>query len=509
MTKPFPDTRTPSKNILKISKNKTPVTNHVTLPNDAFHLFVDDNMIQKIVHYTNIEGKREKGKEWQDTDSTEIQSFIGCLLHTGALHQNDLSLEMLFSPVDGNSLVRAAFGLRRFSSLLNHLRFDDKATRSARRARDVFAPIRELWDLFHTNLGKHYVAGQNITVDEQLVPFRGRCSFIQYMPSKPDKYGLKFFWASDAASNYPLRGFPYLEKEATSARPAERTMGIAASTVERLTQDVKGTGRNITCDNYFTDLKLAESLAKQKLTMIGTVKRNKTFLPVDFQAKKALPLGESKFLFRHETTLVSFQSKRPKNVILLSTTHQKPEICPETTKPDIVLHYNKTKGGVDAMDQMAHAFTTKRKTKRWPLVVFFNILDLSSIAARVIFQLKYPVDKLSHEDCRQRFNADVGRSMAYAHIVRRSSVPTLQKEVKVNISVVIKSIKPVSEQMAAKPPKRARVEESAPSAKKQKRCALCPAKRDRKTKSTCSSCDCHICQEHTVLFCQNCHAATS
>ncbi|GFO30288.1 PiggyBac transposable element-derived protein 4-like protein [Plakobranchus ocellatus] len=220
-------------------------------------------------------------------------------------------------------------------SLLNHLRFDDKATRSARRARDVFAPMRELWDLFHTNLGKHYVAGQNITVDEQLVPFRGRCSFIQYMPSKPDKYGLKFFWASDAASNYPLRGFPYLGKEATSARSAERTMGIAASTVERLTQVFKGTGRNITCDNYFTDLKLAESLAKQKLTMIGTVKRNKTFLPVDFQAKKALPLGESKFLFRHETTLVSFQSKRPKNVILLSTTHQKPEICPETTKPDI------------------------------------------------------------------------------------------------------------------------------------------------------------------------------
>ncbi|GFO06134.1 PiggyBac transposable element-derived protein 4 [Plakobranchus ocellatus] len=194
--------------------------------------------------------------------------------------------------------------------------------------------------------------------------------------------------------------------------------------------------------------------------MIGTVKRNKTFLPVEFQAKNALPLGESKFLFRHETTLVSFQSKRPKNVILLSTTHQKPEICPETTKPDIVLDYNKMKGGVDAMDQMAHAFTTKRKTKRWLLVVFFNILDLSSIAARVIFQLKYPVDKLSHEDCRQRFNADVGRSMAYAHIVRRSTVPTLQKEVKDNISFVIKSIKPVSEQMAAKPPKRARVEET-------------------------------------------------
>ena len=50
--------------------------------------------------------------------------------------------------------------------------------------------------------------GDNITVDEQLVPFRGRCSFIQYMPSKPDKYGIKIFWACDSETAYPFRGAP-------------------------------------------------------------------------------------------------------------------------------------------------------------------------------------------------------------------------------------------------------------------------------------------------------------
>lgn len=39
--------------------------------------------------------------------------------------------------------VRATFGLRRFSSLLNHLRFDDKSTRSERRKKDIFAPFRD------------------------------------------------------------------------------------------------------------------------------------------------------------------------------------------------------------------------------------------------------------------------------------------------------------------------------------------------------------------------------
>ena len=60
------------------------------------------------------------------------------------------------------------------------------------------------------------------------------------------------------------------------------------------------------------------------------------------------------------------------------------------------------------MDQMAHAFTCKRKTKRWPMVMFFNMIDLASIASRVVFRAKFPMDQLSHEDNRQRFNLEAG-----------------------------------------------------------------------------------------------------
>ena len=36
-----------------------------------------------------------------------------------------------------------------------------------------------------------YTPGPHMTVDEQLVCFRGRCPFRQYIPSKPGKYGIK------------------------------------------------------------------------------------------------------------------------------------------------------------------------------------------------------------------------------------------------------------------------------------------------------------------------------
>ncbi|GFR84816.1 PiggyBac transposable element-derived protein 4 [Elysia marginata] len=68
------------------------------------------------------------------------------------------------------------------------------------------------------------------------------------------------------------------------------------------------------------------------------------------------------------------------------------------------------------MDQMTHAFTTKRKTKCWPPIMFFNVLDLASIASRVALRMKYPVDTCSHKDNRQRFNIDIGTSLALAPI---------------------------------------------------------------------------------------------
>jgi len=91
-------------------------------------------------------------------------------------------------------------------------RFDDKGTCTACHAKDKFAPIREIWT-FELSLRRYYVPSTNITVDEQLVPFRGRYSFIQYLPAKPDKYGIKLFWAVDSGNAYPIACIPYLGKE--------------------------------------------------------------------------------------------------------------------------------------------------------------------------------------------------------------------------------------------------------------------------------------------------------
>ena len=59
--------------------------------------------------------------------------------------------------------------------------------------------------------------------------------------------------------------------------------------------------------------------------------------------------------------------------------HNNPNIKPET-----VLFYNTTKAGVDIIDQMARKYSTKAVTKRWPIQVFCNVIDLALVVVVVI-----------------------------------------------------------------------------------------------------------------------------
>ncbi|KAI3375988.1 hypothetical protein L3Q82_016522, partial [Scortum barcoo] len=44
------------------------------------------------------------------------------------------------------------------------------------------AAFRKVWDMWTHWLLMLFSPDRNICMDEQLVPFRGRCSFRQYMP---------------------------------------------------------------------------------------------------------------------------------------------------------------------------------------------------------------------------------------------------------------------------------------------------------------------------------------
>lgn len=248
---------------------------------------------------------------------------------------------------------------RRVIFLLASLRFDDKNIRPVRIESDKFACIPEIWDLFVNNCTTYYEPHTHCTIDEQLLSFRGRCSFRMYMPAKPDKYGLKIVLINDATTHYMFNAILYIgtiDKDPNEAVPSYY--------MRKLSESIYNTGRNITCDNWFTSIPIVMKMKKDfDLTVVGTVRKNKTEIPANF--KNVPPEGSnSQFCYKDGMTLVSYNPKKNKIVLLLSSLHSVGKMDESQNKPEIVLFYNKTKGGTDSFDKKCHDYTTTRKTAR-------------------------------------------------------------------------------------------------------------------------------------------------
>ena len=167
------------------------------------------------------------------------------------------------------------------------------------------------------------------------------------MSQKPGWYGIKYWILADAESHYCFNAIPYLGKEGDT--PA---VNLGATVVTKLVEPICNTHWNVTCDRFFTSGALFEDLHKDNLSAVGTVKANRKNLPVKLlpsQAKEHT-VGDSIFAFKENTAMVSWYLKGARVVLLLSTMHHNDKIG-DSIKPEIVEFYNRTKAGVDALDQ--------------------------------------------------------------------------------------------------------------------------------------------------------------
>jgi hypothetical protein len=276
---------------------------------------------------------------------------------------NGKSVEHLWSKTWGPPFFRDAMARDQFKEIMKCLRFDLKSTRSQRLKDDKFALAFHVWDKFIENYIACYRPNDNITIDEQLFPTKARCPFTQYIASKPDKFGIKFWLAADTTSKYLVNSSPYLGKDET--RPSNLSVGEYV--VLRLMEQYLGTGRNVTTDNFSTSMKLAESIESKKTTLVN---RNGKEIPVAVKSFRA-PRYSTTVLKHNNSILTVCQGKLSKNLLLLSSMHNSVAIEDGIKKlPEKVSFYNSTKYGVDVLDQMGRVYSRKAHSGRWPVQFF-------------------------------------------------------------------------------------------------------------------------------------------
>lgn len=212
----------------------------------SFSLIIDNHIIEHIRKCTEIEALRVLKTDWTLTVA-ELYAFLGILYGRGAYEAKNLKISYLWSEKWGPDFFSKTMSRNKFTEILRFIRFDKKNERSQRLRTDKFAMISEVWNRFIANSQNCYKPGENLTVDEQLFPTKARCKFTQYMPNKPDKFGIKFWLASDVNSKYLVNGFPYLGKD--DIRP--QSTSLSEFVVLKLVEPYTGHGRNITTDYFF------------------------------------------------------------------------------------------------------------------------------------------------------------------------------------------------------------------------------------------------------------------
>ncbi|XP_066965604.1 piggyBac transposable element-derived protein 4-like [Macrobrachium rosenbergii] len=242
-------------------------------PQDFLDLFFGDFFYSETLLHTNSQIKelapkfKTKKATIEPATLNEIKALIGLLIMSGARQDNHVTTEEMWNQYFGAPLYRAAMRERRFCFLIWCLCFDNKDTRDERKKTDWFAAIRTIWTQIIDRCKQNYNPGENITVDKQLLAFRGRCPFRMYIANKPAKYGVKLFMACDVNSKYMLNAIPYLGSNTNT--PAVILPGENITT--ELVKPYFHTGRTITTDNWFTSYSLTIALKEKKLKLVGTL----------------------------------------------------------------------------------------------------------------------------------------------------------------------------------------------------------------------------------------------
>ncbi|PSN55839.1 hypothetical protein C0J52_02725 [Blattella germanica] len=94
---------------------------------------------------------------------------------------------------------------------------------------------------------------------------------------------------------------------------------------------------------------------------------------------------------------------------MLSTQHRDAAVQVDgKKKSDINLYYNATKGGLDSIDQMARVYSVKRGTRRWPLSMFYSLIDIVAINSYALFKLNMPTWNQNKSNARKLYLQELG-----------------------------------------------------------------------------------------------------
>ncbi|XP_046835606.1 uncharacterized protein LOC124431580 [Vespa crabro] len=154
---------------------------------------------------------------------------------------------LLETPIFGKTMFH-----NRFRQILSFLYFSDNSKIPANA--DRLFKVQGIIYYFTKKFQENFNLGQNITIDEGIIPWRGRLSFKVYKPSKIKKYGILIRMLCDSVTGYISRYKIY----SGIKKPLK-------DIVIKLLKNVTGKWHHLYMDNCYNNVELAEDLLTKKI----------------------------------------------------------------------------------------------------------------------------------------------------------------------------------------------------------------------------------------------------
>ena len=266
-----------------------------------------------------------------------------------------------------------------------------------------------------------------------MIAFKGRLGWIQYMPKKPIKWGIKVFALCESSTGYTVRMKVYTGKEEDLQAPpgAQAPQGAQAGQPDPTTQHpgkdfvyasgkvvldlidgLQNQGYKIYCDNFYTSPALFKALKEKGFEACGTCKPTAAGLPKEANPKEnKMKKGDPIRYFEKDGLILSAWHDN-KQVTVLSTMHDATESQKQlrsrhdptghrlVTKPVMVTDYNANMGGVDKADQYYQYYKHPHRSGKWWKRILFHLLDVCITNAYVVYKEAHPDTKKDTLDFR-------------------------------------------------------------------------------------------------------------
>ena len=388
-------------------------------PVDYYRLFISDHIIDKVLeetnrygdqyveshqdHLTNHPRARPHDFVKRHFSRSELLRFFVLVITMGIVDlpavKDYWSTSWPFNTPHFSKLLSRD----RFLLLLKFLHLADNTKQVARGqpGYDKLFKLRPFMDPVIRSFKEMFIPQQQLSIDEAMISYKGRLSFLQYLPKKPKKWGMKAWALADSKLGYIYNWKLYCGKEEEQGREP-----LGERVVVEMLSGLENKGYHVYFDNFYTSPTLCKRLLTLGFGSCGTVRVDRRGIPVTF--KKATP-NKGDITTYQDGNILGLKWKDKRYVSVLSTIHDSSMVSKQrrtrqvaggvevVQKPAVIEDYNMYMGGVDKSDQLVTYYFFRRCSKKWWKRAFFHLIELAMVNAYILYCYNTPKrEQLTH-----------------------------------------------------------------------------------------------------------------